>query len=68
MIQSMEESRRAGNREETVSKLRSLARMASLERNLEEQKRYTNEVIKLNGGDENMAALLNSLALEYYSL
>ena len=66
MIQSMEESRRAGNREETVSKLRSLARMASLERNLEEQKRYTNEVIKLNGGDENMAALLNSLALEYY--
>ena len=66
MIQSMEESRRAGNREETVSKLRSLARMASLERNLEEQKHYTNEVIKLNGGDENMAALLNSLAIEYY--
>lgn len=66
MIQSMEESRMAGKREETVSKLRSLARMASLEKNLEEQKHYTNEVIKLDGGDKNHAGLLNSLALEYY--
>lgn len=66
MILSAEESRSIGDTKSTISKLRSLARMASLEGNLKEQKRYTDEVIKLDGGDKNHAKLLNSLAIEYF--
>lgn len=63
---SVEESKRANDREGTISKLRSLARMESLEGNLEGLKRYTEEVVKLDGGDKNQAKLLNSLAIEYF--
>lgn len=63
---SVEESRRAGDREGTISKLRSLARQVSLEGNLDDLKRYTEEVVKLDGGDKNQAKLLNSLAIEYF--
>lgn len=66
MIQSLEESRRAGDHEETVAKLTGLARLMSLENNLEELKRYTDEVIRIDGGDKNHGKLLNSLAIEYY--
>ena len=45
---------------------RSLARMESLEGNLDGLKRYTEEVVKLDGGDKNQAKLLNSLAIEYF--
>ena len=63
---SVEESKRANDREGTISKLRSLARMESLEGNLDGLKRYTEEVVKLDGGDKNQAKLLNSLAIEYF--
>ena len=63
---SLEESRRAGDREGTISKLTSLARQVSLEGNLEELKHYTEEVVKLDGGDKSQAKLLNSLAIEYF--
>ena len=63
---SVEESKRAKDREGTISKLRSLARMESLEGNLDGLKRYTEEVVKLDGGDKNQAKLLNSLAIEYF--
>ncbi len=66
MCLSVEESKRANDREGTISKLRSLARMESLEGNLDGLKRYTEEVVKLDGGDKNQAKLLNSLAIEYF--
>ena len=63
---SVEESRRAGDREGTISKLTSLARQVSLQGNLEELEQYTEEVIRLDGGDKSQAKLLNSLAIEYF--
>ena len=63
---SVEESRRAGDREGTISKLTSLARQVSLQGNLEELEQYTEEVVRLDGGDKSQAKLLNSLAIEYF--